>query len=68
MNQSLVEKPDVEDVPPVALFFGQQKVEQEGCDTSTIERFRDLNVAWAETARSAAMGEDNQGSGSRRMR
>jgi hypothetical protein len=68
MNQASAEKLDVEDILPVIFFLGQKKVEQQSCGTSMIKRSRNLSVAWAETARTAAMGEDNQGPGSSRTR
>ena len=61
MNQASAERLDVEDILPVVFFLGQKKVEQRSRDTSMIKRFRNLSVAWAETARTAAMGEDDQG-------
>jgi hypothetical protein len=68
VDQAAAEQLNVEDFPPVIFFVGHKKVEQKSCDTSPIERFGNLNVAFAETTRTATMRENNQGPSSSRTR
>jgi hypothetical protein len=64
MNQTPAKKLDVENVPPVVLLFGHQKIEQQSCNPSIVEGFRDPDIPWAQSAGAAAMRENDQCSGS----